>query len=159
MPFVVYTMFWFGISMPIGAVFFVCFRLLAGDDAELTLYGQEVTSRELFVASGAIPLTVAAVGVALAYGIWSKREYPRYLSMIVLGSGALWANIRMFQTSSLSWEPIVLAIFAVSSIRYLVSNPDVKEYYHGAATRDVAHAEVLANAERGLDRSRPGLDR
>ena len=138
MPFVVHSMFWVGFSMPIGAVVFVCLKLLLGESVDLTLYDQAVTSRALFFGAGVIPLAVALIGIALAYGVWSKRTYPRYLSMIVLAAEALWANVRMFQTSSVSWEPIAAAIAASVSIKYLLTNPDVKEYYRSSVAGDIA---------------------
>jgi hypothetical protein len=92
--------------------------------------------------AGVIPLTVALIGIALAYGVWSKRTYPRYLSIIVLAAEAPWANVRMFQTSSISWEPIAFAIGAGVSIEYLLTNPDVKEYYRNSVAGDVATQAV-----------------
>lgn len=142
MPFVLHTMFWVGFWMPVGAVLVVCLKLFAGDYGSFHLYDQEVTAADLFISGGAIPLAVAAIGVALAYGIWSKREYPRYLSILVLAAGALWANIRMFRTLEISWAPIAAAIAASASIKYLLTNPDVKEYYRRGVAGDAASAEI-----------------
>jgi hypothetical protein len=142
MPFVLHGMFWVGFWMPIGAMVFVGLKLLVGD-VELTLYDQDVTSRDLLLGAGVIPITVAFVGIALAYGIWSKRAYPRYLSIVVLVAGALWANIRMFQTLSISWAPIAAAIGAIVSTKYLLMNPDVKEYYRGTVSNDVPARDVV----------------
>jgi hypothetical protein len=138
MPFVLHSMFWIGFWMPIGAAVFVGLKLLVGESVGLTVYDQDVTARDLFWGAGVIPLAVALIGIALAYGVWSKRTYPRYLSIIVLAVGALWANIRMFQTLHMSWAPIAAAIGASVSIRYLLTNPDVKEYYQSGVASDVA---------------------
>lgn len=136
MPFVVHSMFWVGFWMPIGAVVFVCLKLFFAESVDLTLYDltfyDQAGTSDLFLGAGFIPLTVALIGIALAYGVWSRRTYPRYLSIIVLAAEAAWANVRMFQTTSISWEPIALAIGAGVSIKYLLTNPDVKEYYRNS---------------------------
>lgn len=142
MPFVVHSMFWVGFGMPILALVFVGLKLLLGESVDLTLYDQEVTSRDLFFGAGLIPLAVALIGIALAYGVWSKRTYPRYLSIMILAAEALWANVRMFQTLNISWEPIGFAIGASISIKYLLTNPDVKEYYRSSVASDVAMQTV-----------------
>lgn len=129
MPYLVHTMFWVGVWMPVGAICFVVLKLLLGDGLTLTLEGQEITSHDLLGAGGVAPLTVALVGIALAYGIWAERSYPRYLAIAVIVAGAGWMNIRMIQTLHVSWEPIGAAIAAVGSVRYLARNPDVVDYY------------------------------
>ena len=129
MPYLIHTMFWVGVWMPIGATAFVLAKLFMRDAATITVNGQEVTAAELFSYGGAVPLAVGLVGIALAYGIWAERSYPRYLVIIVLVGAAVWANVRMVQTWDVSWTPIAAAIGAIGAVRHLIRNPDVVDYY------------------------------
>jgi hypothetical protein len=144
MPFVLHTMFWVGFWMPIGAGVFVGLRLLAGDHVKLYVLDQDVAWDDRFLSAGVVASFVAAVGIALAYGVWAERTYPRHLSIVVLAAGALWANVRMFQTLNLSWAPIAVLIVAIGSIRYLLVNADVREYYRHSPEETVAGFDTVS---------------
>lgn len=130
MPYLIHTMFWVGVWMPIGAIVFVIAKLIAGDAATFMITGHEVTTQHFSVGFGVVPLAVAVLGVVLAYGIWAQRVYPRYLVMAILITSAVWLNVQMFRTMHISWTPIAAAIATVTAVRYLARNPDVVEYYN-----------------------------
>jgi hypothetical protein len=148
MPYLVHSMFWVGVFMPIGAIAFVVAKLLVGD---AVLNGQEVTATELYSYGGAVPLAVACAGVALAYGIWAEHTYPRYLVMIVLTGAAVWSNIRMIQTHHISWEPIAAAIGAIGAIRYLTRNPNVVDYYSRRNRKRAANQHTVPHMREDAD--------
>ena len=137
MPLVLHRMFWVGLWMLIGGPAFAGLKLLANEHISIFVLNQEVTSHDLLVSAGVVPLSVAAVGVALAYGVWAERTYPRYLSIGVLAAGALWVNVRMFHTLSFSIEAIAASIAAIGSIRYLLRSADVRAYYRPGSEETV----------------------
>lgn len=129
MPLVLKTMFWTGIALALAALGFAIRYLLFGV--------------EDFLAYEIVFLAVAVVGIALAYGIWAKLVYPRYLSMVVVAGIAVWANVEMIRTRSIDLSAIAALVGAYASIRYLLTNPDVKEYYRRDSTGvDEGPAEV-----------------
>jgi len=130
MPVAVQGMFWSSVLVVfVAAITFAV--TIPGGSIGLSVLGQHVDRDTLLWpgGSGGVLALAAAVGLLIAYGVWSERGYPRNLAVASLVGCIGWAVASVFKTHDLSAETIVGVIAAVGAIRSMIFSADMRGYY------------------------------
>lgn len=117
------ALFWIGVSLVISCAGFVASDLRHSSIVDVSTVIQ-VATQNLYA------LALGAIGAALAYGIRTERNYPRWLAVgvVVLLSGE--ALVEHLRLRIFSTELFALPVATWASVQYLLSSTEIDDYYY-----------------------------
>lgn len=123
-PTAIRNLFWIAVASALSAA------LVLVPAAYNIIVNQNLTRALERLRDGTFELTLGTAGFLLAYGIWTKRSYSRYLAVgmvVILAAYSVWSHWRELQFSS---EDIAIVGGAIATVKYLLNSHEAAAYLH-----------------------------
>ena len=130
-------LFWVGATSTIPTLVFLVQEAQAFSQAASA--GDPLAAVET-IGRGGVPFwaLLGVAGFLVAYGIRTRRAYPRYLGMVMVVGFAASTILIDLLADRLSGEMIVIGTGAYATIRYLLHDPEAIQYYQQLRGRPAA---------------------